>query len=157
MVEALWKDLPLAVLPQHLWKQDCRKKTTLQALVSKCHLSVKSNPNLPLYSSDPLPNLSWRWPWPFYRDFKFWLHPALFCFSMLGTGGHTLKELVTGRDLKALETQHLKVPTQRPFPKIPLLKWNCGRSLGWAAFHVMRASGWDQHQSWPFCQKHWED
>lgn len=101
-VEALWKDLPLVVLPQHFWKQDCRRKTSLQALVSKCHLSVKSNPNLPLYSSDPLPNLSWRWPWPFHRDFKFWLPPAPFCFSRLGTGVHTLKELVTGGDLEAL-------------------------------------------------------
>lgn len=145
MAVVLWKDLPFAVLPQRLWKQDCRKKTSLQALVSKCHLSVKSNPNLPLHSSDPLPNLSWRWPWPFYKDFKFWLHPASFCFSRLGTGGHTLKEIVTGGDLKVLQiqgyTQHLKVPTQKTLLKNSFAKWNCGGSLGWAAFQVMRACG----------------
>lgn len=62
----------------------------------------KVQPTPTPHSSDPLPNLSWRWPWPIYRDLKFWLHPALFCFSRLGTGGHTLKEFVTGGDLKAL-------------------------------------------------------
>lgn len=80
------------------------RKTRLQALVSKCHLSVKSNPNPPLHSSDPVPHLSWRWPWLLYRAFKFWLHPAPFCFSRLGTGGHTQKELVTGSAFKFINS-----------------------------------------------------